>query len=187
MLEHQLQLLSRTLLWASFPSTWIAVVIPAVVSVYFFSRHRVSVKDLFLMLSGVAFGSMFSRLVEGPGSIELHLPPVFSITMITLTGLRVYTPPAGKLFSMCWLVLLASDFIVMAGPPLPLAADVLLPLGIGGAGAMDALFVEPLVVALGALALHAARKLSKADVASIETFSTSARVPASGSLPDAPY
>lgn len=90
--------------------------------------------------------------------LQLHTTPLFIYGLLVLGGLRLYLPPPGKALAMAWMVLLCTDLGAMlmwaGGNP-----DVQLPLGIGGAGFGDALFVHPLIAAVGLMMLAHARRL----------------------------
>ena len=130
--------------------------LPGTISAFAIWRHRLSLLEIGALLLGIAGACALSTIHEFEGGTELHATPVFTYALIIGAGLRWYLPPLWKSFALCWVVLVASDFIVMH-----LSADVVegvrLPVGIGGAGFGDALFVEPLVLVAGLLALQYAR------------------------------
>lgn len=149
--------LQITLEWLKTPTTWYAVLGPGLFSVSYLLRSGASRIEALSVLLGAALSVYTSNLLEVDGALELHDPGWYCIGVLVLAGLRLYLPPAGKAYALCWLVLVLSDvtsmLLVSASYP-----EVQLPRGIGGAGIHDALYFKPMMLALGLLLLDWARR-----------------------------
>jgi len=144
--------------WLSLPTTWVAIFIPALITVAMLLRHGLNRTEAVAMLAAIPWGCLLAQLKEVDGTLQLHTTPLFIYGLLLLGGLRLYLPPPGKALAMAWVVLLFTDLggmMLWAGH----RTDVQLPLGIGGAGFGDALFVHPLIAAIGLMMLAHARRL----------------------------
>lgn len=149
-------LLALTLEWLGEPPTWAAVALPAVITARVLWLQGLSKWDWLAVIGGAGVSCAFSKITEVDGCLELHSPAIFACALVVVVGLRWYLPSAGRAFTMCWLVLITSDFVVMATNSSSFPS-MQLPMGIGGAGFGDALFIEPVLVCIGLLALKWAR------------------------------
>jgi hypothetical protein len=152
-------LLHNIWIWLTLPPTWVAVVLPALLTAGFFWRQPPKGREWLFMLLGVVAGLATAEMVVRGGDSELHWPPLFTGALLVLTGLRLYIPATGKAFGMCWLVLIVTDTLAAAWHGTS-AQVAYLPLGIGGAGVGDGLFFEPMMLALGLLLMKAERERS---------------------------
>jgi hypothetical protein len=150
-------LLHNIWIWLTLPPTWVAVVLPALLTGLFFWRQTPTRREWLFMLVGVVASVATAEMVVKGGDSELHWPPLFTAALLVSTGLRRYIPSTGKAFGMCWLVLIVTDILAAAWQGTS-AQAASLPLGIGGAGMADALFFEPMMLTLGLLLLKAERE-----------------------------
>jgi hypothetical protein len=144
--------------WLLQPQTWVAVVLPATLSLIFLTRHRVTALDLWLVFFGVLTETLTSQLQSVDGVYELHVQSWFACGITLLVGLRLYLPAIGKAYALTWLVSILSDFFSMTRLEPTLEGPLQLPIGIGGAGLGDALFVTPLLLAAGLWLLQCVRQ-----------------------------
>ena len=150
------QLLARTGEWLAEPPTWAAVVFPALLCTLFIRKYGLTKWDFLAMILGVVAEGSVVHLQESDGVRQLVGTPLFSCSLLLVALSRRYELPVWKAASMAWMVLLVGDFSSMLrlGSQMP---DVKLPLGIGGAGFLDALFFQPLMLAVGLELLGIAR------------------------------
>lgn len=148
--------LRPTLDWLQESTTWAAVFLPAAVTAIALFKERFTRNDLLLLGLSVLAGIFSAHLEAGPEYVALYGRPWACWTLLVGAGLRLYLPGPLKAYALCWLSALTVDFAVMAqqGATVP---SLELPLGIGGAGFGDALFIEPTACVLGLLLLSAAR------------------------------
>lgn len=149
-------LLGATLEWLRNPATWVAVVLPGMLSIGCLLKWPPRRAETVWALLAVAASCASSRLVASEDTLELHGPSLYAMAVLALTGTRRYLPDTARAYSLCWLVLVLSDALSMLylgiGRP-----EVRLPVGIGGGGFRDALFFQPLMLALGLELLKLAR------------------------------
>lgn len=172
-------LLSSTLFldtqyWLAQPQTWVAVALPALISGVYLARERLNKLDLFLVFAGIMAETLLARLVEVEGTRELHTAPVFACLLAVLVGIRMYIPDIGKAYALTWVVSITSDFFGMMRLTSTVGEPVHLPIGIGGAGVGDALFVVPIVLAVGLAVLSLVRRQSASDTGARQPFNRQA-------------
>lgn len=157
--------LAHTLVWLSSPETWLSVVVPGVLSVLALFAHKPGLRALLVLLAGTVLAVQTAELRYLDGALELHADAWTAGLLLFLAGARIWIMPAAQAFALTWLSGIVVDFWVMSGEH-EYANSLRLPIGIGGAGAGDALFVEPVVVWAGMHLLawvrrrHEARKTS---------------------------
>jgi len=143
--------------WLGLPATWIAVLVPALVTLAAFIRHPVTRAELLAVLVGILATCASAKVTEVHGVLALHSTPWYTFALLLCAGLQWYLPPIFKGFGAVWIVLVVSDFIRMTWA-LATFPVIQLPLGIGGAGWGDALFIDPVVTALTLWALAFCRQ-----------------------------
>lgn len=157
-----------TLEWMTYPSTWVAVLGPALMSAWALRSARLSRLEALFLAWGVLVTHASAELRRVDATLELHASSAFAMVLVGLVGLRLYVPSPLRAYALTWLVLFVSDLTATAWLTRHMP-EVNLPVGIGGAGFADALFVEPLVVAGGVWLLALARARAPARGSAVST------------------
>lgn len=149
-------LAEATLEWLMQPSTWIAVLGPALISAWALGQRKPSLFEGLFLACGILVTHASAELREVGDYLQLHASSIFAMTLVGLAGLRLYLPNPLRAYALTWIVVFVSDVTATAWLSRDMP-EVNLPLGLGGAGLGDALFVEPLIVAAGIWLLGWAR------------------------------
>jgi hypothetical protein len=137
--------------WLHLPETRLAVILPGLASLailgFYVRRGQISDRLQLLWMLALAISFYCARWQDGIGMGALYIYSAFSVTCLLLLFMRVYVSPA-LAFALTFLSLWWVD--VTHALCRALECDVPLDqfyLGIGGAGARDALLLVPLLTA----------------------------------------
>ena len=152
----------RTLVhWLHLPETRLAVILPGVLSlailVFYARRGRISDRLQRLWMLALPVSFFCARWQDGSGMGALYIYSAFSVTCLLLLFMRVYVSPAlafALTFLSLWWVDVTRALCRALECGVPLDQFYL---GVGGAGARDALLVVPLLTA--AMVAYAARRI----------------------------